>query len=247
MVAQLCLTLCSPINCSPPGSSVHGIFQARILECVAVSFSRVSSWPRDRTCVSSIDRQILYNLDTWEAHLVTKYTQLYMYMCICILVYVCSMKTYTILCLGKHVARTVLLWKMSQWLSTAWSGCGNGCSQTGLLCEFLLHECCSFEPPVTLAVSFLFCPSSVFPVDQHVLLASDSPWSISTSLKFPLLTPWSELPSLLPGLNSSLSFIFHSCFYCVVFIESHCEPLTRSCMVEPLSPSPPSSFLSPLD
>ena len=39
LVAQLCLTLCNPMDCSPPGSSVHGIFQARILEWVAISFS----------------------------------------------------------------------------------------------------------------------------------------------------------------------------------------------------------------
>ena len=37
---QLCLTLCDPMGCSPPGSSVHGIFQARILEWVAISSSR---------------------------------------------------------------------------------------------------------------------------------------------------------------------------------------------------------------
>ena len=45
---------CDTIDCSLPGSSVHGIFQARILERVAVSFSRGSSQPRDQTCVSSI-------------------------------------------------------------------------------------------------------------------------------------------------------------------------------------------------
>ena len=39
LVAQLCLTLCNPMDCSPPGSSVHGISQARILEWVAISFS----------------------------------------------------------------------------------------------------------------------------------------------------------------------------------------------------------------
>ena len=43
LVAQLCLTLCSPMDCSPPGSSVHGILQARILEWVAIPFSRGSS------------------------------------------------------------------------------------------------------------------------------------------------------------------------------------------------------------
>ena len=46
--------LCDPMNCSPPGSSVHGIFQARILEWVAISSSRESSWPRDQTQVSRV-------------------------------------------------------------------------------------------------------------------------------------------------------------------------------------------------
>ena len=51
-VAQSCPTLCDPMDCSLPGSSVHGILQARILEWVAISFSRGSSRPRDRTWVS---------------------------------------------------------------------------------------------------------------------------------------------------------------------------------------------------
>ena len=54
LVAQLCLTLCDPVDCSPPGSSVHGILHLRILECVAISFSRGSSWSRDQTWVSWI-------------------------------------------------------------------------------------------------------------------------------------------------------------------------------------------------
>ena len=53
-VAQSCLTLCDPMNCSLPGSSVHGIFQAIVLEWIAISFSRGSSQPRDRTPVSHI-------------------------------------------------------------------------------------------------------------------------------------------------------------------------------------------------
>ena len=52
--AQSCLTLCNPMDCSLPGSSIHGILQARILEWVAISFSRGSSQPRDRTKVSRI-------------------------------------------------------------------------------------------------------------------------------------------------------------------------------------------------
>ena len=61
---QSCLTLCDPMDCSPPGSSVHGTLQARILEWVAISFSRGSSWHRDRTwvsCVSCIGRCVLYH------------------------------------------------------------------------------------------------------------------------------------------------------------------------------------------
>ena len=54
LVAQSCLTLCDPMDYSPPGSSVHGIFQARVLEWVAIFFSRGSSQPRDRTWVSHI-------------------------------------------------------------------------------------------------------------------------------------------------------------------------------------------------
>ena len=54
LVAKSCLTLCDPMDCSPPGPSDHGIFQARILEWVAISFSRGSSQPRNQTCVSCI-------------------------------------------------------------------------------------------------------------------------------------------------------------------------------------------------
>ena len=71
--AQLCPTLCNPMDCSPPGSYVHGTSQARILEWVAISFLRGSSQPRDRTrigilisCVSCIGRQILYHCTTRE-------------------------------------------------------------------------------------------------------------------------------------------------------------------------------------
>ena len=54
LVTQSCLTLCDPMDCSPPASSVHGILQARILEWIALPFFRVSSWPRDWTQVSGI-------------------------------------------------------------------------------------------------------------------------------------------------------------------------------------------------
>ena len=53
-VAQSCPTLCDPMDCSLPGSSVHGIFQAIVLEWIAISFSRGSSQSRDQTRVSRI-------------------------------------------------------------------------------------------------------------------------------------------------------------------------------------------------
>ena len=49
LVPQSCPTLCDPMDCSPPGSSVHGLLQARILEWIAIPFSRGSSRPRDGT------------------------------------------------------------------------------------------------------------------------------------------------------------------------------------------------------
>ena len=49
-----------------PGSSVHGILQARILDCIALSSSRGSSWPRDGTCVPCTGRQVLYHWGTRE-------------------------------------------------------------------------------------------------------------------------------------------------------------------------------------
>ena len=61
LVTQSCLVLCNPVDCSPPVSSVHGILQARILEWVAIPFSRGSSQPRDQTWVSCTAGG-LYNL-----------------------------------------------------------------------------------------------------------------------------------------------------------------------------------------
>ena len=64
---QSCLTLCDPMACSLPCSSIHGILQASVPVCIAISFSRGSSQPRDPTPVSCIVRWILYHWATWEA------------------------------------------------------------------------------------------------------------------------------------------------------------------------------------
>ena len=64
------------MDCSPPGSSVHGFSQARILEWVALSFSRASSQPKDQIgifCISCTGRMILHHLATWETPVLTYY------------------------------------------------------------------------------------------------------------------------------------------------------------------------------
>ena len=75
MHSQSCPTL-RPMGCSPPGSSVHGISQARILEWVAMSSSKGSSWPRDRNCilcVFCIGRRILLPLSYLGSQLLKKF------------------------------------------------------------------------------------------------------------------------------------------------------------------------------
>ena len=80
LVTQSCLTLCDPMDCSPPGSSVHGIFQARTLEWAVTSSSKGYSWPRDWTHISCTGRWILHHwviLTLWPWwHFGQKYFQL---------------------------------------------------------------------------------------------------------------------------------------------------------------------------
>ena len=68
-VTQSCSTLCNPVDCSLPGSSVRGIFQARVLKWVAISFSRGSSRPRDWIWVSRIVGRRFTVWATGEGHL----------------------------------------------------------------------------------------------------------------------------------------------------------------------------------
>ena len=65
--AQLCPALCHTLDCSSPGCSIHEISQARILEWIVIPFSRVSSRPRHRNCISCIGEMVLYLCTTWEA------------------------------------------------------------------------------------------------------------------------------------------------------------------------------------
>ena len=94
-IAQSCPTLCDPVDCNLPGSSIHGILQARILEWVAIYFSRESSWPRDWTWVSHLAGRCFNLWATREARLTKNAiqpsfglnTDVFMYICI---TYVCT-------------------------------------------------------------------------------------------------------------------------------------------------------------
>ena len=68
LVAQSCPILCDPVDWSPPVSTVYWILQARILEWVAIPFSRESSWPRNWSCVFCIAGRFFTILATREAH-----------------------------------------------------------------------------------------------------------------------------------------------------------------------------------
>ena len=115
VLTQSCLTLCSPVDCSPPGPSVYGLFQARILEQVAIAYSRRSSQPRGWnhvSCVSCIGSQILDHCTTWLRWWYTK----------------CSWE-----CREGHLTShkglkewwELMLWlSLKEWVGISWLGCG---------------------------------------------------------------------------------------------------------------------------
>ena len=79
--AQSCLTLCEPTDCSLPGSSVHGILQARVLEWGAISSARALFWPRDWTHISGSlawAGRFLTTGAAWEAQIIHTYSQTHM-------------------------------------------------------------------------------------------------------------------------------------------------------------------------
>lgn len=83
-----CLSLCNLMDCSPPGSPVHGILQARILEWITIPFSRVSSWPRNWTQVSCITGRFFTVWATKEA----------LHVCVCVCVCLCVCRTKSLCC-----------------------------------------------------------------------------------------------------------------------------------------------------
>ena len=100
LAAQSCMTLCDPMDCSPPGSSVHGIPQARILVWAAISFSRGSSQPRDWIWVSCIAGEFFTNWATREAPWL-KYLLLFPLMSLAISFAICLFHKIIISCITK--------------------------------------------------------------------------------------------------------------------------------------------------
>ena len=100
LVAQSCLTLCDPMDCSLPGSSVHRILQARILEWITIPFSRGSSQLRDQTCVSYIAGRFFTVQATREA-----------YTCICLQIYLQAYASMLIMIIQLANIHKVMLYK----------------------------------------------------------------------------------------------------------------------------------------
>ena len=125
LVAQSCPTLCDPMDYSPPGSSVHRILQARILEWVAISFSRGSSWPRDRTQVFCITGRLLTIWTIWSwlwpyvqgsctyayTHAYTHTIQTYIVFYIYVILFISYTLCYFI---QKHIKGALWTWVLAQ-------------------------------------------------------------------------------------------------------------------------------------
>ena len=110
--AQSCPTLCNPMDCSPRGSSVHGLFQARKLEWAAISSSNGSSRSRDRTCIScisSIEGRFLATWATWGAP------------CVYVCVYIYTNTAHISTIIGRSVGgmEGIQLSSLSQFVTTA--------------------------------------------------------------------------------------------------------------------------------
>ena len=120
-VAQLCLTLCDPVDCSLPGSSDHGILQARIPRWVAISFSRGSSQPRDQTPVSHIGGR-RFNLWAHPCHFLQS---IILGMISDVLMHDCLIITYITDCTSVHLHQTVSstrIGPVSVWLTMHFQG-----------------------------------------------------------------------------------------------------------------------------
>ena len=121
-VTQSCWMLCDPMDCSLPGSSVHGILQARIFEWVAIAFSRGSSWPRNRAQISCMAGRFFTVWSIKEAEPMGRSTECYLplstYLNHC---FGKNFKSSTIIMFGKDCKRQLVgHWKCFVWGHRTW-------------------------------------------------------------------------------------------------------------------------------
>ena len=155
--AQLlsCPTLCDFIDCSPPGSSVHGILQARILEWGAIPFSRGSSRPRDRTQVSHIAGRFFTIWAIREVSVLVGYLRIFVY----------NLLGKMALCQGTDDAGLLWMrWQDVLWGMRRWCSWEDDVESTGVSWRqsFCLHHCffCGILPSKSVLTSPAFSTSN---------------------------------------------------------------------------------------
>ena len=127
LVSKSCLTLCNPVDHSVPGSFVPGISQSRILEWVAMSFFRGSSWPRDGIFVSCIGRQVLAFPNEWQN----------LILILCVHGGPCQLSIGQVLTVG---IQTVPQWSWNTWVSEKKHPLGDLCSPLPA-CRVMSEKC----------------------------------------------------------------------------------------------------------
>ena len=116
-VAQLCPTLCNPMDCSQSGSSVQGIFQARVLEWVAISSSKGSSWSRDQTHVSWSPVSPVLGGRFFTAEPLGKPVYMYIFICVCIHIHI---YIYMHMHNWRRTHSSVLAWRIPGMEESSW-------------------------------------------------------------------------------------------------------------------------------
>ena len=173
LVARSCLTLCDPMNCSLLGSTVHGVFQARVLEWIAISFSGVSSWPRDPTlgsCVSCIAGELSTCWATGEA-ISWPYVRVYFWTCESFPLICVSIFTPVSYCFDHYVV-VLVQFSLSVMSDSLWP---HGLQHVRPPCPSLTPKACSDSCPLSQWYHPI-TSSSVFPFSSCLqsFLASGS-------------------------------------------------------------------------
>ena len=178
LVAKPCPTLCDPMDCSLPGSSVHGISQARILEWVAIPFFRASSWSRDQTPISWIAGRFFTIEPLGKPY----------YLCVCVYMCIGEGKGYPLQYSGLENSRDCI-WSMgSQRVGHDWvTFTIHIYAHTYTFSHPCMYHCVYALPPHTHHLH----TQSLFPARGHVLCSSPhtAAWTRPAALPAPAACP----------------------------------------------------------